>query len=172
MQFHGLVIANCMHIPSIGIGINNKIVDFIKQTSLNYHDKATKKLLCFQRIDKEATTAMECNNANTVSDWDILLKNESRNLRIYHKIAELLTKLKLRRSVSELWILYAKYLVKKAIRFFGEYEEIYTNRLHGHILACLMDKKNSVYDNSYGKNSAYASLWTKSSKLVTIKDKS
>ena len=32
MRFHGLVIANCMGIPSIGIGINNKIIDFGNQT--------------------------------------------------------------------------------------------------------------------------------------------
>lgn len=33
MRFHGLVLANCMGMPSIGIGINNKIIDLVEQTS-------------------------------------------------------------------------------------------------------------------------------------------
>lgn len=137
---------------------------------LKYDDKPIKKLLCFQRIDKEATSKIDCSDADTISDWDILLKNETTNIKIYQRVAGLLTKLRLRRVIAQLWIIYSKYLVKKAIKLFGEHEEIHTNRLHGHILACLMDKPNVVYDNSYGKNSAYANLWTKTSDLVTIKE--
>lgn len=31
-----------------------------------------------------------------------------------------------------------------------------------------MNKKNIVFDNSYGKNSLYIELWTKNNKLVTL----
>ncbi|MNC49338.1 putative pyruvyl transferase EpsO [compost metagenome] len=58
------------------------------------------------------------------------------------------------------WYKYSDYLVGKAIRLFGSYQVIQTSRLHGHILSCLMDKKNILIDNSYGKNSSYYYTWT------------
>lgn len=33
MRFHGLVIANIIGIPAIGIGVNNKIIDYVNQTN-------------------------------------------------------------------------------------------------------------------------------------------
>jgi Exopolysaccharide biosynthesis protein len=45
---------------------------------------------------------------------------------------------------------------------------VVTDRLHGHILACLMDKKHVVIDNSYGKNSTYMNQWTIESPLTTL----
>jgi pyruvyl transferase EpsO len=45
---------------------------------------------------------------------------------------------------------------------------VVTDRLHGHILAMLMDMPTLVLDNSYGKNSRYAAVWTARSRLVTL----
>jgi pyruvyl transferase EpsO len=36
---------------------------------------------------------------------------------------------------------------------------VVTNRLHGHILSCLLGVPNVVLDNTYGKNSAYYRCW-------------
>jgi pyruvyl transferase EpsO len=41
-----------------------------------------------------------------------------------------------------------------------------TDRLHGHILACLLGRPNVVVDNSYGKVGAFVERWTKESPLV------
>jgi exopolysaccharide biosynthesis predicted pyruvyltransferase EpsI len=41
-----------------------------------------------------------------------------------------------------------------------------TDRLHGHILACLLGRPNVVVDNSYGKVGAFVECWTKESPLV------
>ena len=62
---------------------------------------------------------------------------------------------------ASIWKFYAGKLVAKIVRLYSKYGEIHTNRLHGHILAVIMEKNNKVYDNSYGKNSAYIDCWTK-----------
>ena len=66
------------------------------------------------------------------------------------------------------WIPVAQRFSNKAIALFSRHDHIVTDRLHGHILSCLMDKKNTVIDNSYGKNSTYINEWTGQSELVTL----
>lgn len=39
------------------------------------------------------------------------------------------------------------------------HERIVTSRLHGHIMALLLDLPNELHDNSYGKNSRYFDTW-------------
>jgi pyruvyl transferase EpsO len=60
-------------------------------------------------------------------------------------------------------------LVRRAVDLFASHDHIVTDRLHGHILACLMNKPSTIVDNSYGKNSSYVSQWTMSSPLVSLK---
>ncbi|WP_425456999.1 polysaccharide pyruvyl transferase family protein [Cohnella terricola] len=75
--------------------------------------------------------------------------------------------------MQTIWAKYSDYLVNKAIERFGEYRTVHTSRLHGHILSCLMDKPNTLLDNSYGKNSNYYQTWTsgiQSARLVGRKD--
>ncbi|KKC47545.1 hypothetical protein VE23_10935 [Paenibacillus sp. D9] len=65
-----------------------------------------------------------------------------------------------RGPLQRIWYRYSQFLVNKAIREFGAYGSIVTSRLHGHILACLMDKPSVLLDNSYGKNTSYYNAWT------------
>lgn len=58
------------------------------------------------------------------------------------------------------------FYVKLGIRFFSKYDYIHTTRLHGHILAILLDIPHTFYDNSYGKNSQFYSTWTKEFEIV------
>ena len=53
-----------------------------------------------------------------------------------------------------------------AVRLFSEGRRIVTDRLHGHILAIMMRKEHDLHDNSYGKNSAFYTTWTRASPLV------
>ncbi|MNC34023.1 putative pyruvyl transferase EpsO [compost metagenome] len=67
----------------------------------------------------------------------------------------------------DLWIKYARKLSREAINLFSDYENIITDRLHGHILSCLMNIPHTVHDNSYGKNSGYLQAWTGNSDIVS-----
>ena len=52
-----------------------------------------------------------------------------------------------------------KKLIDTGIQFINGFDEVYTTRLHGCILALLLDKKIVLLDNSYGKNRAYYDAW-------------
>ena len=59
-------------------------------------------------------------------------------------------------------MLYENYMPltsKYAVDFMNEYEEVYSTRLHGGILAMLLGKKVYMIDNSYGKISALYNTW-------------
>lgn len=51
------------------------------------------------------------------------------------------------------------FCVKKGIEFLSHYEHIYTTRLHGGILAFLLGKQVTFFDNSYGKISSLYETW-------------
>ncbi len=61
--------------------------------------------------------------------------------------------------------------VEKNILIFLDNDKVITTRLHGHIFSCLLEIPNVVCDNSYGKNSSYAKLWTQNLNFVEL-DKS
>ncbi|WP_406869386.1 polysaccharide pyruvyl transferase family protein [Paraburkholderia fungorum] len=67
-----------------------------------------------------------------------------------------------------IWMPISKYLSKQAVKTFSNHGHVITDRLHGHILACLMDIPNTVIDNSYGKNSTYMKEWTVDSEIVSL----
>ncbi|MNP69123.1 putative pyruvyl transferase EpsO [compost metagenome] len=70
--------------------------------------------------------------------------------------------------MQTIWAKYTDYLVNKAVKRFGSYRSVQTSRLHGHILSCLMDKPNTLLDNSYGKNSSYYQTWTSGIKTASL----
>ena len=70
------------------------------------------------------------------------------------------------RSFSRIWHHIASSMVGEAIDLFDPYSRIVTDRLHAHLLACLLDKPSVVVDNTYGKNSSYLRAWTGKSSLV------
>lgn len=47
----------------------------------------------------------------------------------------------------------------RGVALLGRGEVVVTDRLHGHILCCLMGKRHVVLDNSYGKISRYIESW-------------
>jgi pyruvyl transferase EpsO len=68
----------------------------------------------------------------------------------------------------DLWIRYAARLVDDILDFFGKFGTITTDRLHAHLLACLMGIPGTVLDNSYGKNHSYVAAWTGASDIVRV----
>lgn len=49
--------------------------------------------------------------------------------------------------------------VKRGCDILGQGNIVVTDRLHGHIMCCLMSKKHVVLDNSYGKVARYINAW-------------
>ncbi|HEV7928519.1 MAG TPA: polysaccharide pyruvyl transferase family protein [Nitrosospira sp.] len=68
----------------------------------------------------------------------------------------------------DLWTEYAERLVGDAVNLFSRFDVITTDRLHAHILACLMGIQNTVLNNSYGKNYSYVDAWTGPSNIVQV----
>lgn len=66
------------------------------------------------------------------------------------------------------WNKFSDYLIQKSIAIFIQADEVTTSRLHGHILALLLEKKVILYDNSYGKNLAYYKEWHFNNKTIKI----
>lgn len=122
-----------------------------------------KEWLCFLRTDLEKGTGQEQLEAfepGDCLDWPQLYSRaEQRLIRAFSRL--------LRKGagkllpVSRAWSAYTGYLVWKAVHRFARYRRVQTSRLHGHILACLMDKPNVLIDNVYGKNANYYHTWTR-----------
>lgn len=110
-------------------------------------------------------------NVAETTDWPHVVGDSERNIDNFRRGMRAMHKAGLsnvgNRLMAESWALYSAKLINNAIRLFARHEHIITDRLHGHILACLMDKPNTVIDNSYGKNSTYVNAWTAHSKLVS-----
>ena len=69
---------------------------------------------------------------------------------------------------AKLWIGQAERFVNQAVALFSRYERVESDRLHAHILSCLLSIPNQIADNSYGKNGRYIKTWTATSSLVAM----
>lgn len=111
----------------------------------------------------------------TITDWPEVVGKRDKVFRLYYLAMRLFYRTGFgilgNRIFAKLWPQYANTLIQDATRLFGRHEYIVTDRLHGHILACLMSKPHTVLDNSYGKNSGYSRVWTGRSDIVETKNK-
>ncbi len=127
--------------------------------------------LYFKRQDPEAAAGNTPLGQHESIDWaDVLGAQGQKQIRHYQKHMKWLTKLGLERKaqayLARRWKCMAQEMATAAVQCFSQYEHIVTDRLHGHLLAMLLDKPNTVLDNSYGKNSSYIQCWTGASPLV------
>lgn len=106
------------------------------------------------------------------TDWPVVVGDNERRIDLFRRALRGMNRLGLgwigNRVLSARWTAFSGRLIDDAVRLFSAHERIVTDRLHGHILACLMNKPNIVLDNSYGKNSRYVSAWTADSALVSL----
>ncbi|HTR17513.1 MAG TPA: polysaccharide pyruvyl transferase family protein [Acetobacteraceae bacterium] len=56
------------------------------------------------------------------------------------------------------------------ILLLGQGHRLVTDRLHAHILACMLAKPHTLLDNSYGKNRQFHACWTKDIPFVSLED--
>lgn len=110
-----------------------------------------------------------------IIDWEDLISDKDKIvLSIIYKLLRFNRFLKssfIDNLIFKIWVNYTNILVAKFSKVFSSYEKVLTSRLHGHILACLVDTESQIIDNSYGKNSAYYSIWTGNLKNTSILEK-
>ncbi|MBY8911452.1 polysaccharide pyruvyl transferase family protein [Bacillus sp. YC2] len=118
--------------------------------------------LHFIRTDGEAHPDLQKEDPVQSYDWKHVLSSaDRRGIALLQTMNVLNKKAGNPLPIAMIWEKYSDYLVKKAVRFFSRYEFVETSRLHGHILSSLLGKKNTVIDNSYGKNANYYHTWMK-----------
>lgn len=128
------------------------------------------------RYDKERSG----NGADVVGedvdcgDWPIMtVENRPRSMKRISKIVKFFKKhvaLSLgERIESYLYRRFGKDIaLRSAVEFISPYEEVYSTRLHGAILAAMLGKKVFAIDNSYGKLSGCLNEWFKDCDNCTI----
>lgn len=130
---------------------------------------APQKILGIFRTDNEKLTNKKM-QVNHLTDWPELVGKRKKHFRSIQKVLRALHLMGVDKALSDkftnLWIKHVDQLIEEAETLFSNYQVIHTDRLHGHILACLMNKENIVFDNSYGKNASYIEAWTGASQKV------
>lgn len=129
--------------------------------------------LLLSRTDDERSDQDSMSHTfSTVTDWPKLVGKREKNFRLFYLAMRAFFHSRMgvlgNKIFAKLWPRYAQTLIQDAVNLFGRHEYIVTDRLHGHILACLMSKPHTVMDNSYGKNSGYSQLWTAPSEIVSL----
>lgn len=132
--------------------------------------KSTQKnndTLFFLRVDCEVNSSQSSLNlpeGAIVKDWQDFVNRKDIYIRKF--VGYLFTisnrlDLKFTKNFAYyLWRKHCEHLVSRSFIYFSQFDNIITSRMHGHILACLVDVPNKVIDNSYGKNSGYFNQWT------------
>lgn len=134
-------------------------------------------LLRFYRRDGEAAAAAPSHGgADPSMDWDDLVSSPARFLLsnvVEPGVTQAHLRLGLGRPIgdhlAQWWIPRAGRLIDRAVDLFSLHERVKTDRLHGHILSCLLAMPNEIHDNSNGKNSRYVTAWTAASPLVRLR---
>jgi len=132
----------------------------------------THPVLQLRRRDGEARGSE--NSVGNTFDWDDLVgKNwtfflsQIAERSMYHAHRFGLNK-PFTNLEARLWIAQADRFIQRSVQLFASHERVESDRLHAHILSCLLSIPNRIDDNSYGKNSRYIAAWTASSPLLTL----
>ncbi|PRS02119.1 polysaccharide pyruvyl transferase family protein [Bacillus atrophaeus] len=121
---------------------------------------SSSRKLRFIRTDHEANEDLQKHMHTKSYDWNTVLSTgDRRMIACFQTLNVLNKKAGNLLPIAYMWEKYSAYIVRKAIRFFSAYESVETSRLHGHILSSLLEKENTVIDNSYGKNANYYHTW-------------
>ena len=129
----------------------------------------SEKKLFFKRTDKELATTKCFNEEEVLGKYDV------GDWPLYGQTDPMLNHLdaliESKQFVEANEYAVRSYLperIRAGVEFIGQYSEVYSNRLHGAILALLLGKKVVIIDNSYGKNSQYYNTWLKDVDSVSL----
>lgn len=129
---------------------------------VQYKQACRHKDLFLKRSDKELVPFEidRFTSSYLVKDWPSM-----ENKSIYSFILRLFTIGQRLKVIPSSWVDYfadnvvRENLVKTGVRFLSKYENIYTTRLHGGILAILLGKIFFLINNNYGKNKNFFETW-------------
>lgn len=130
--------------------------------------------LRISRVDDESASpaVLQDLEITTATDWPAFVGQREEHINLFRRAIGAFFRRGMGRPANgilvRLWIAYSARLVADAAQLFARHELIVSDRLHGHILACLLRRKNIVVDNNYGKNSRYVEAWTADSELVML----
>jgi exopolysaccharide biosynthesis predicted pyruvyltransferase EpsI len=114
------------------------------------------KILNLQRVDIEKTGKTSSLNKKSF-DWTDLLTTEDQCVyHLYHKLKKIPF---CSEMPMKLWAYHSERITFRAVNYFSLFSVIYTDRLHGLILAALLGKPVHLADNAYGKNTNYHQQW-------------
>jgi exopolysaccharide biosynthesis predicted pyruvyltransferase EpsI len=127
--------------------------------------------LCLLRTDKEVVANHRSifealrGTSKTVEVRDWLDGPRNSSTRLDHMLRRLTRKLPavtapLRSAMMSVRQQYAKQRLAYGIELLSKGATVVTDRLHGHILCCLMDIPHFVFDSYGGKISAFHATWT------------
>lgn len=124
----------------------------------------TKDILYIKRKDNEKGKEVQISGQVDVSDWPPYEK-PSRTVHLndlFYKAHYY--NFPMKKIFYDIWdgyykVWFHKTMIREGVQFISPYNHIYTNRLHGAILAILLNKRVSIIDNSYGKNSSFYQTW-------------
>lgn len=147
-------------------------IDIIKLRS-KVNLNATKKLY-IKRNDVEMSESYDDSTFDRVSDWPCFEKkimySTLRNT-LYDRAFRFFPFL--RPIIRESWKKYAyntfrEHMINEGLNFLSPYGTVMSERLHGCILAILLNRKVVVVNNSYGKNLDFYDAWLKKFDNVTM----
>jgi pyruvyl transferase EpsO len=131
-----------------------------------YQGKALTKNLLLKRTDKELNTGVDfaryAREAETdTADWPSMeeVLFSVRLLNYCFSLKRRLPLLFTRPTDIYASAFFKPAMIKTGVRFISRYNKIYTTRLHGAILCCLLEKPFTFFDNTYGKNSGFYDTW-------------
>lgn len=130
---------------------------------LNCKKKSSNKILFLKRKDKELNndidfSFLEKSQIDSM-DWITYDKNTFYIKLIKKYCIKKRNPLIVRFIDFYIYFFYKNYIIKLGVLFFADYIEVFTTRLHGAILSCLMQKYFILFDNSYGKNKLFFETW-------------
>lgn len=154
--------ARLLLLPDMAFFINLK---HFYQQDLNH------KVLIMDRIDVENTNVVsKLDLVSTlrgkdflvdVKDWPTYYNSIGSSLYLqFHRVRSFLFKFSVLNIPSDkIDRLLKDHYVEMGIKFMNQYDIVYTTRLHGLILAILLNKRVVLLDNSYGKLTSFYDAW-------------
>lgn len=144
-------------LPDSAVGLCDSLPKWTKNSQ--------NRSLLLKRMDNEAALEKwEVNNTD-VKDWDAILEdlNFSRVLFPYRgirKVKKLTGGVLCKEMANRYFIsVIESFIMKKIPQYFQKYDKLYTTRLHGLILAKLLEMPVEYQDTRYGKISGYCETW-------------
>ncbi len=144
---------NILLIPDMAFCINREELMQYSRPSLN-------KDLFFKRVDREKSDGIDISYLPDIydtSDWPNYETSEPMVEHLY----ELINNRQFKEADEYAVSTYLPQRVITGVEHISQYNQVFSNRLHGAILSILLGKDVYILDNFYGKNSQYYKTWLK-----------